>query len=110
MNEKFYKNINLSDEYIWFRFDARPNESWEAYSDDDILLDRICKYKIQLISTLDTVIINSKSYIGCQKYLVENKDYQGIYDYYLWLSKDIGIIKIMNKQTEHDDYFEILVN
>jgi len=99
---------NKSTDYVWFKFDALPGDSWIAYSNAEMFPYYIHKYTIHLISRNDTIIINNKIYIDCIKYLIKDENYGGSRDYLIWLAKDIGIAKILRKTDKRDPMFEIL--
>ncbi len=77
---------------LWYKFDAKVNESWQAFG--NTLFDKkvISKFKITLASINDTVLANDTTYINCYKFCIDDL-YESDTEYYEWYAKDIGLVK-----------------
>lgn len=77
---------------VWYKFDAKVNESWQAVG--NALFDKkvISKFKITLASINDTVFANDTIYTNCYKFYIDDL-YESDTEYYEWYANDIGLVK-----------------
>ena len=89
--------------YLWFKFSASAGESWLTKSIDPADKNMIDQYRITLLSKSDTVHVMGKIFTNCYKYYIEDLNLWD-WEYYEWVSKDVGIIKRKYKFANIDYY------
>jgi hypothetical protein len=92
-NHKYKKELIPNDGvFMWYKFNAKINESWRTMGNDIFFPSEISDYKITLLSKSDTIIANNKKYFDCCKFHIVALSSSDS-DYYEWFAKDIGLVK-----------------
>jgi len=94
--EKFCRLDSLINKanksFDWYKKNVKVGESWITYSDSYFNNNSFHKYKITLISKLDTVTIGKKLFKKCYKYFIDDLSEKDT-EYYDWIVPGLGLVK-----------------
>jgi len=85
-------NIPRSGRSVWYKLDAKIDESWVAFGNSVFNGKEIHQFEIALLSRSDTVIVKDKVFTGCYKFYIDDLS-ESDTEYYDWLAKGVGLVK-----------------
>lgn len=85
-------NIPQNGRSVWYKLDAKIDESWFAFGNSVFNRKEIHQFKITLLSRSDTVIVKDERFTGCYKFYIDDLS-ESDSEYYDWLAKDVGLVK-----------------